>query len=208
MTDGLNSRRDRIDIAIFAKAPIPGLTKTRLIPIIGAEGAAELQRQLILKTASTALNAELGAVSLWCTPDIRHRLFQDIAAAQAVRLCEQTSGDLGERMHAAFAAAAAPTLLIGVDCPCLSPDHLRLCAGHLRDGWDAVFLPAEDGGYVLVGLRRPEPRIFEDIEWGGPTVMAATRQRLLERNLAWQEPETLWDLDRPEDLPRWFAQPS
>lgn len=205
MTNGLNPN-GQIDIAILAKAPIPGFTKTRLIPAIGAEGAAGLQRQLILKTVATALDAEIGSVSLWCTPDIRYPLFQDIASTRAVRLYEQPRGDLGERMHAAFAAASAPTLLIGVDCPCLSPDHLRLCANHLRGGQDAVFLPAEDGGYVLVGLQRPEARIFEDIEWSRPAVMAVTRQRLLERKLAWLEPETLWDLDRPEDLRRWNAQ--
>jgi rSAM/selenodomain-associated transferase 1 len=198
---------DRIDIAILAKAPIPGLTKTRLVPALGNDGAAKLQRRLILQTVATALEAKIGAVSLWCAPDTRHPLFQDIAAKHPVRLYEQAAGDLGGRMHAAFAAATTvlPALLIGVDCPSLTPAHLRRCGECLRHGDDAVFLPAEDGGYVLVGLRQPEARLLKDIEWGSPTVMAVTRHRLVELNLIWSEPETLWDLDRPEDLSRWRA---
>lgn len=198
---------DRIDIAILAKAPIPGLTKTRLIPALGADGAAELQRRLILQTVTTALKAKIGSVSIWCGPDSRHPVFQDIVTEHPVRLYEQAAGDLGDRMHAAFAAATSlwPALLIGVDCPSLAPAHLRRCGECLRHGDDAVFLPAEDGGYVLVGLRRPEARLFKDVEWGSQTVMAVTRQRLVELNLVWSEPETLWDLDRPDDLQRWMA---
>jgi glycosyltransferase A (GT-A) superfamily protein (DUF2064 family) len=142
---------------------------------------------------------------MWCAPDTRHPVFQDIAAEYAVQLYEQASGDFGDRMHAVFAAATTvlPALLIGVDCPCLTPAYLRRCGECLRHGEHAVFLPAEDGGYVLVGLRSPEARLFNDIEWGSPTVMAVTRQRLVELNLIWSEPETLWDLDTPEDLNRW-----
>lgn len=191
----------------MAKAPIAGLAKTRLIPALGAEGAAQLQGELILRTAATALAAGIGPVSIWCAPDGRHRFFQDIAIRLPVKLHDQVVGDLGDRMLAAFAATASssPTLLIGVDCPVLAPDHLRRSAECLRHGADAVFLPAEDGGYVLAGLRRPKPRLFEDIEWGGPSVMAVTRQRLLELHMIWSEPETLWDLDTPDDLPRWEA---
>jgi rSAM/selenodomain-associated transferase 1 len=196
-----------IGIAIMAKAPIPGLTKTRLIPALGAEGAAELQRMLILRTVATAMEAGIGSVSVWCGPDTQHRLFQDIASKYPVQLYEQSAGDLGDRMHAAFVAATAvsPTLLIGVDCPPMAPAHLRRCAERLRRGDDAVFLPAEDGGYVLVGLRRPQAGLFNDTEWGSPTVMAVTRDRLRQLNLTWSEPETLWDLDRPDDLQRWRA---
>ncbi|MBL8450164.1 MAG: DUF2064 domain-containing protein [Dechloromonas sp.] len=82
------------------------------------------------------------------------------------------------------------------------PDDLCSCADALRSGQDAVFLPAEDGGYVLVGLRRPQPRLFADIEWGTERVMAQTRDRLRELGLLWSEPRTLWDVDRPEDLDR------
>jgi len=198
---------EQIGIAIMAKAPMPGLTKTRLIPALGAEGAAELQHAMILRTVATALEAGIGSVSVWCGPDTQYRLFQDIASKNPVQLHGQSAGDLGNRMHAAFIAATAvsPTLLIGVDCPSMATAHLRRCGECLRRGDDAVFLPAEDGGYVLVGLRRPQPWLFNDIEWGSPTVMAVTRERLRQLNLTWSEPETLWDLDRPDDLQRWRA---
>lgn len=196
---------EQVNVAIMAKAPIAGMAKTRLIPALGAQGAAELQEALILRTVAAALEAGVGPVSIWCFPDTRHHLFQDIRSRYPIELYEQIGGDLGERMHAAFAAATSfsPTLLIGADCPALTPAHLRRCAGFLRGGEDAVFLPAEDGGYVLVGLRQAKARVFEDVEWGGPMVMAVTRQRLLELNMIWSEPETLWDLDTPDDLPRW-----
>jgi uncharacterized protein len=198
---------EQINIAIMAKAPMPGLAKTRLIPALGAEGAAELQRALILRTVATALEAGIGPVSVWSSPNIQHRLFQDIASRHPVQLHDQSAGDLGERMHAAFVAATAlsPTLLIGVDCPSMAPAHLRRCGECLRRGDDAVFLPAEDGGYVLVGLRRPQARLFRGIEWGSSTIMAITRERVRQLNLIWSEPETLWDLDRPDDLQRWRA---
>lgn len=197
---------DPITVAIFAKAPIPGFAKTRLIPCLGAEGAARLQSRLISRTVAIALEAAIGPVCLWCAPDAGHAEFEELARKHPVRLRDQATGNLGERMHAAFIVEAAltPVLLIGVDCPPLIPAHLRLCAQHLRSE-DAVFLPAEDGGYVLVGLRRPDTRLFEGVVWGGAKVMEVTRHRLIERNMAWSEPETLWDLDRPEDLARWEA---
>jgi glycosyltransferase A (GT-A) superfamily protein (DUF2064 family) len=105
-------------------------------------------------------------------------------------------------MNNAFAAHAGPLLLIGTDCPALSEAHLGAAATALHDGHDAVFIPAEDGGYVLVGLRRPQPRLFEGIAWGSDKVMAQTRERLVALGLRWTEPLVLWDVDRPEDLPR------
>lgn len=201
------ARNEQVNVAILAKAPIAGAAKTRLIPALGAEGAARLQRELISRTVATALAAGVGRVSLWCSPDRGHPFFQDIASRYPIQLYEQCAGDLGDRMHAVFVASHgfSPTLLIGVDCPSLAPTHLRRCAECLRRGVDAVCLPAEDGGYVLVGLRQPTARLFESIEWGGSTVMAVTRQRLLELKMIWSEPETLWDLDTPGDLPRWEA---
>ncbi len=109
-------------------------------------------------------------------------------------------------MVAAFAANAGPLLLIGSDCPALQPAHLVAAAKALLDerqgGNDAVFIPADDGGYVLVGLRSPQPRVFEGVEWGSERVMAQTRQRLSRLRLRWAELPLLWDVDRPADLVR------
>ena len=92
--------------------------------------------------------------------------------------------------------------MIGADCPSITVTNLRACAAALRDGEDAVFLPAEDGGYGLVGLSRPRPEIFHDMGWGGADVMEETRRRLRRLGLVWSEPATIWDVDRPEDALR------
>ena len=105
-------------------------------------------------------------------------------------------------MLAALAAAGGPALVIGTDCPAMMPAHLRMAAEMLRGGADAVVCPAEDGGYVLIGMRKPLPALFAGMTWGTAGVMAETRRRLRYQQLAWQEPATLWDVDVPEDLPR------
>jgi hypothetical protein len=103
------------------------------------------------------------------------------------------------RRHASRAAAV---LVIGTDAPALRPDHLRVAADALRAGDDAVVFPAEDGGYVLIGLRSASSAPFASVEWGSDRVMMQTRERLKAAGLRWSEPLTLWDVDRPEDLDR------
>ncbi len=193
-----------VQVAILAKAPIPGWAKTRLIPALGARGAARLQRRLTLRTLRSAAAAGLGPATLWCAPDAQQRFFRALRRVAGVHLETQPEGDLGARMHAAFCALCprGPVLLIGTDCPPLAPTHLRRAAQALLDGEEAVLFPAEDGGYVLVGLRRPDARLFIAMTWSSPGVMAETRRRAHAEGLRWREFETLWDVDVPEDLAR------
>jgi rSAM/selenodomain-associated transferase 1 len=191
-----------VGIAILAKAPVPGLAKTRLIPALGADGAAALQEQLILRTVEIACAAATGPVTVWATPDASHAVFRNVAEKFAVGIVRQPDGDLGARMLAAVAAAQAPALVIGTDCPALTSGHLVDAAIALREGLDAVVIPAEDGGYVLIGLRRPEPALFADMTWSTDTVMTETRARIARLGLAVRELPPLWDVDRPEDLER------
>lgn len=194
----------RVQVAVLAKAPLPGLAKTRLIPALGARGAARLQRQLTRQALRIALDAGLGPVTLWCAPDVQHRLFRALLQTTGVACRVQPSGDLGERMHTAFElhCAAGPLLLIGTDCPPLTPRHLRQAALAILTGDDGVVCPAEDGGYVLVGLREPQPALFLDMRWSTASVMADTRARARQAGLRLRELETLWDLDLPGDLDR------
>lgn len=192
-------------VLVFAKAPVPGAAKTRLIPALGAGGAAALHERFVAWTLATAAAAATGPVELCCAPDASHPALLRLARAHGTALAEQGPGDLGDRMFAAFrrALAVAPAaILIGCDCPVLGPAHLRDAAAALAGGEDAVLVPAEDGGYVLIGLKRASARLFEHIRWGEPTVMAETRARLAALGWHWQELETLWDVDRPEDLAR------
>jgi len=193
-----------VQIAIMAKAPIPGLAKTRLIPVLGAKGAARLQRRLTRMTVACALDAQLGTVTVWCTPDSRHRFFRALKQTSGVDLLVQSSGDLGDRMHAAFRlhCARGPLLVVGTDCPVLRPEHLREASRALISGDDAVFYPAEDGGYALVGLRAPQPTLFEGMTWSNSRVMSDTRARARALGLRIREFETLWDVDLPEQLER------
>ena len=193
---------DPVAIAILAKAPRPGLAKTRLMPVLGAEGAANLQARFIERTVTAAQEAAVGPVTLWATPDRHHPAFQTIAALLGVALAEQPDGDLGARMLAAIAAANGPAIAIGTDCPALTPEHLRVAARALADGVDVVIVPVDDGGYGLIGMQRPEPALFAGMAWSTASVMAETRRRLTRLGLSWREPAHLWDVDEPADLER------
>ena len=197
-----------VRIAVFAKAPVPGEVKTRLIPALGAEGAARLHRRLVrhaLAAATAATAARSASVELWCAPDATHAFFSECVTEFGVSLREQGMGDLGVRMARCFASGDGATLLIGSDIPAMDADCLDAAAAALA-GADAVFVPAEDGGYVLVGLRAglgaAREAVFRDIEWGSERVMQQTRERLRAAGLAWRVLPPLWDLDRPGDLAR------
>jgi rSAM/selenodomain-associated transferase 1 len=194
-----------VAIAILAKAPVPGLAKTRLAPVLGADGAANLQARFIVHTVATAQSAALGPVTLWVAPDQHHPLFQTIAASPGVALAAQPEGDLGARMMAAVETARGPAIVVGTDCPALTPEHLRAAARALVDGIDVVIIPVEDGGYGLIGMQRPQPALFEGMIWSTSSVMAETRGRLSRFGLSWREPARLWDVDRPADLERLAA---
>ena len=191
-----------VAVAILAKAPIAGFAKTRLIPVLGARGAAVLQERLVGRAVETACAAAIGPVTLWATPDESHPVFQSIGARLGITLARQADGDLGERMLAAITAANRCVLLIGSDCPALTLEHLRTAADVLRYRAPAVVIPAEDGGYALIGVRTPDPALFSDMPWGTPLVMNETRRRLRTLGLTWREPVMLWDVDLPQDLER------
>ena len=183
----------------MAKAPVAGLAKTRLIPSIGAHAAAVLQERLTERTVANALAATIGPVTLWCAPDPSHVSFRELVTRHKVTLKRQPGGDLGARMLAA--TAAGPTLIIGTDCPALNAEHLRAAANALQDR-DIVLIPAEDGGYVLIGTRAAHPELFSGIAWGTSTVLTETQVRIAALGLKSVELEPLWDLDTEADLAR------
>lgn len=201
--------RPGTEIVVLAKAPIPGLAKTRLVVRLGADGAARLQAVLTEHAVRTALAAGLGPVTLWCTPDTQHPAFAALAQRTGVALKAQRGADLGARMAHAVAerAGRGPVLLTGTDCPALTPGHLRAAAAALEGGDEVVLIPAEDGGYVLIGLMESHPALFEGVPWGSDRVIGVTRGRLRTLGLRWSEPTTLWDLDRPADLDRLATLP-
>ncbi len=194
-----DSTPDSVTVAVMAKAPVAGLAKTRLIPDIGAHAAAVLAGRLTERAVETAVAADVGPVALWCTPDPGHPAFQMLAHDHPLTLWAQPDGDLGERMLAC--TVQGPTLVIGSDCPALTPQHLQAAAAALGEA-DVVLIPAEDGGYVLIGTRALQPTLFEAMTWSTDRVLAETRGRIAALGLRAVELETLWDVDTERDLAR------
>ncbi len=197
-------------LLIFAKEPIPGRVKTRLADALGAERAAAVYLQLVLRTLDVAVAARatgvVGRIELWCEPNADRPLFAEWRDRYGVVLATQRGDDLGARMRFALETAlprGTPALLIGTDCPALEVETLGRASAELV-GHDAVFVPAEDGGYVLVGVARPLD-IFAGIAWSTASVMTATRSQLIALGATWRELPPLWDLDLPQDLARWEA---
>jgi len=190
-------------VMVFAKAP--GEAKTRLIPALGAAGAGALHRRLVMHCLRAARDSRLGPVELWCAPDTSDPFFRECERWLGISLWAQGEGDLGARMQRAFESAlvhAARAILIGSDIPALSAQYLRDAERALAGGDDVVIGPAEDGGYVLVGLSRCDPELFRGIPWGGPKVLPETRRRIAALGWRLSELPALWDVDRPEDLER------
>jgi uncharacterized protein len=189
---------------VFAKAPRPGLAKTRLIPLLGPDGAAALHARLIKHTLSTVSRAGLRPLELHATPADDDFLGY-CAARYSAELVPQTEGDLGARMLAALSRALACStcaILVGTDCPALRADDIGQAVRKLERGLDAVFAPTEDGGYALIGLTRCDPELFRSIAWGTASVMSDTRRRLRALNWRWGELDTTWDVDTPADYRR------
>jgi rSAM/selenodomain-associated transferase 1 len=196
-------------VAVFAKAPRAGEVKTRLIPALGAEGAATLHSRLLRHTVDMVIESGLQPRELWCSPDTSDSTLQQYAARAGAKLQPQSSGDLGQRMEWAFASLlerSRRAILIGCDCPCLGAQDLRAAAAALEVD-DAVFVPAEDGGYCLIGLRRFDASLFRDIVWSGPDVMQSTRTRVAALGWRGHELSLRWDVDRPEDVERLRQHP-
>ena len=198
----MSAMNTRCTVIVMAKAPLPGFAKTRLIPALGAEGAAAIARRLLDRTVEQALAADLGGVDLCCAPESSHEAFARLGRLPRVELSPQGEGDLGARMARAFERRLAhvpQVLLIGTDAPALDAALLRQAARAL-DANDAVFVPAHDGGYALVGLRRPSPSLFDAMVWSTSTVMAETRERLATAGLRYAELPAVADIDTAADL--------
>jgi uncharacterized protein len=191
-------------ISLFAKTPVPGQVKTRLIPLLGAEEAARFHAGCVQQALKTAINAGVGPVELCCAPDTASSFFRDAASEFNISLEPQGEGDLGDRMHRALVRGLRQheaMILIGADCPALTAQDLRDASLALQTH-DTVFSPAEDGGYVLIGARRTSRDLFAGIRWSSEEVMAHTRENLAALGWSTKELRTLWDVDRPEDYER------
>ena len=189
-------------IVIFSKAPRAGFAKTRLIPELGAEGAAKLARQMLSHTLKEVRAADIGIVELCITPEITHAAWQGIQMPTGIEISTQGEGDLGARLARASERVLAndeTVLLIGTDCVEMSSTLLRE-AGQALLEHDATLHCTVDGGYALLGLKRFSPILFQDIPWSTDAVASTTIARI--RQLGWSlhVGQVLHDVDEPQDL--------
>jgi uncharacterized protein len=192
----------RTRIVIFAKAPVPGRVKTRLIPALGEIGAARLAHKMLLDTAAQAVAAGLAVPELCVDPHPLDPDWHGFLPADQLRITAQGEGDLGERLARAarrVTLLGERVLLIGTDCPRLDARLLRSAAAEL-EGHDAVIHPTFDGGYALLGLQRFDPSLFSEIAWSTDAVARTTIGRLNLLGWRYHLGETLQDIDEPADL--------
>jgi rSAM/selenodomain-associated transferase 1 len=198
----------KIKIIVMAKAPIPGFAKTRLIPALGAEGAAKLAQQLLLHTLANVRAADVGETELCVTPGLDQPEWNSLRSIADVHWTLQCEGDLGQRLAYTCQRAIAQgnsVLVIGTDCPALSANIIQRAAQALQD-CNAVIIPATDGGYTLLGTNEFHATLFENIHWSTDTVLTETLERI--QKLQWRVEvlAPLHDIDEPEDL-RWLPEP-
>lgn len=189
-------------IIIFAKAPLPGFAKTRLIPVLGQAGAAKLAQQMLLHTLHEALAAEIGAVELCVTPAVHHPAWRGIQFPAGIEISDQGEGDLGARLALAAERALAnaeQVILIGTDCVEMSGSLLREAAQALQEH-DAVIHCTADGGYALLGLQRFSPFLFSDMPWSTDAVASTTIARIGQLGWSVRAGQVLHDVDESEDL--------
>lgn len=193
-------------IVIFAKAPQPGLAKTRLIPALGTEGAAALAHRMLRHTLSEALAAGVGTVEL-CTSPLDCAAWQDVLIPTSVVRTDQGEGDLGTRLSRVskrVIAGGESAILIGTDCPALDAGYLRRLAESIETA-DTALVPVADGGYAALALRRYDASLFSDMAWSTDSVAYDTLCRI--GNLGWsvEQLPMLHDIDEPGDL-KWLPQ--
>lgn len=189
-------------IIIFAKAPQPGFAKTRLIPALGAEGAAELAQQMLSNTLHEALAAGIGMVELCSTPKIDDVAWQGITLPLGIEITDQGEGDLGARLARASKRAIenfGSVLLVGTDCVEMSATLLREAAQSLHEH-DAVIHCTADGGYALLGLKRYSAVLFSDMPWSTDAVASTTIARIGQLGWSLHVGQLLHDVDAPQDL--------
>ena len=188
-------------VCVFAKAPVNGQVKTRLLPVLKEQQACLVHENLVSHCLSQVQSIDW-QTQLWST-DIAHPYIKACAEEHSISLHAQRGVELGERMDFAVTQSLDSfkyVIIIGTDCPSIDAAMINETIGKLKAGFDVVLGPAEDGGYVLIGLSLVAESLFNNMKWGTDQVLDSTRSRLRKEGLNWFELSTQRDIDRPEDL--------
>lgn len=203
---------DKIRLVIFAKYPKVGQVKTRLIPAIGAEGAVQLANLMLRHTLDQALQSQVGEIELCVSPDLKSYEWQSIYLPKNIYLTDQGNGNLGQRLSRAaqrVVEEGKAVIFIGTDCPALTATMLKEVVIQLEK-YDAVMIPASDGGYVLLALNHFDHSVFSDIQWSTSSVAFDSLTKI--SALGWSVAllPVLHDIDEPKDLKKlpveWLAK--
>jgi hypothetical protein len=190
-------------LIIFARAPVPGQVKTRLVPALGETGAAAFYARMARYVIARMLDSQLCDMSIDCMPDSNHVFFLGLLEQRCVELNRQTGSDLGARMAHALENALQHhdyAVLIGSDAPGLDPAYVENAIEALKSGVKLVMGPAQDGGYVLIGMNVFHGELFKAIDWGTSQVLQQTLDKARQLNLSVHQLPALWDVDTPADL--------
>lgn len=194
-------------LLVFAKAPVAGQVKTRLIPDVGQQRATDLYKEFLTKTLDTAIKTKFSEIQVWVSGDIYHPYFVPYKNRSDFGFYSQRGESLGERMFNSFGSALdeySYVILIGSDCPSLLSSDLESAMEFLENGKDMVLGPAEDGGYYLIGLRKNYSELFSGIKWGEENVFSETFSRAKKINLDVGLLPKRRDIDRVSDLDDYF----
>ena len=199
------------DLIIFAKAPLRGFAKTRLIPALGEAGAEQVARGLVEHAVASSCAANFSHVELCVSPSVQHEVWATLnLPSLTLRWTEQVEGDLGARMASGCERVlrqGRSVVVTGTDCPDLTPERLNAAIAQLAD-YDVVIYPVSDGGYSLLGINQSLlPRVsevlaglFAGVPWSTPEVYSTTQARIKALGLRCWVGETLHDIDEGEDL--------
>jgi hypothetical protein len=192
----------KAELILFAKTPVAGQVKTRLIPELGSDGAAEFAEALIEHAVRRGIEAWPGPLRLLVWPDASHPCFDRIRDRYGIRTSPQSGNDLGERMFNAVNDAyrrGAAAAVMGCDVPDCPPETYRTAHAFVAQG-RSVIGPSADGGYYLIAVHPPHPECFERIDWGGAEVFDTTLQRAAGAGLKLIVLQQLNDIDTPADV--------
>lgn len=201
--------KNKIALLVFTKVPELEKVKTRLIPALGAHGAVSLHKKLVEETLSKFIGIQNYDLYIWIAGDLTNAWVKTLNKSFSTVIKPQIEGDLGQKLcHATETAFKAyeQVILIGTDCPPLTPKHIQDATEAHSKGIDVVIVPVEDGGYALISMKAFSEKLFEGISWSSEHVLSQTLGQIKKLGWTYQLLETLWDLDRPSDLRRYLAE--
>ena len=190
-----------LTISVFSRSPIPGRTKTRLIPVLGQLGAAKLHELMLERTLATVYQAQVGPVCLVVTG--RHVFFEKLTERFEIDVVLQTDGSLGKKMFSEVERVLArdsAVCLVGSDCPGIVTQDFLEVHKALSEDKDLVIGPSNDGGYYLIAMSKPYDFLFSQMRWGEASVFEMTLDQATRENLKIHLLETKSDIDVPGDL--------